>query len=425
MTATDVMFMGWLGPDRLAAGALGTNLYFPFLILGIGFLSAVAPMVARELGRNAHSVREVRRTAHQGFWAAMILSVPSLAILWNAGPILVAFGQEPRLAADATSYVRAMMWSLPLFLLFVAMRAFVSALERPGAALAAVLVAFVVNAGANYVLVFGHFGFPRLELVGSGLATTIAVAVMFAVIAGVALIDRRMRRYHVFGRFWRADGARLVELTRLGLPLGLTLFFESSVFYAAVFLMGIIGASSLAAHSIAIQIASLTFMIPLGLAQAASVRVGRAFGAEDAAGVRRAGWIAFGLGVGAMAIAALVMIAAPRLLISAFMDVANPANAEVVGLAVGFLAIAALFQLADGAQATGSGMLRGLHDTRVPMIYALIGYWGVGLPLGALLAFRAGWKGVGIWTGLAAALTVVAILMVMRWIKLTRALPRA
>lgn len=261
MTATDVMFMGWLGPDRLAAGALGTNLYFPFLILGIGFLSAVAPMVARELGRNAHSVREVRRTARQGFWAAIILSVPSLAILWNAGPILIAFGQEPRLVADATSYVHAMMWSLPLFLLFVAMRAFVSALERPGAALAAVLVAFVVNAAANYVLVFGHFGFPRLELVGSGLATTIAVAVMFAVIAGVALIDRRMRRYHVFGRFWLADGARLAELTRLGLPLGLTLFFESSVFYAAVFVMGIIGASSLAAHAIAIQIASMTFMI--------------------------------------------------------------------------------------------------------------------------------------------------------------------
>ncbi|MBL8587633.1 MAG: MATE family efflux transporter [Methylobacteriaceae bacterium] len=419
MTATDVMFMGWLGPEQLAAGALGTNVYFPFVILGIGFMSAIAPMIAAELGARAHSVREVRRTARQGFWAALIIAAPAMAILWNAEAILLAFGQAPNLAAQAASYVRTLMWSLPFFLLFVALRAFVSALQRPGVALTAVLVAFLVNALANWALIFGRLGAPALGLPGSGLATTIACVCMFAVIAIFATADRRMRRYHVFGRVWRPDWPRLRELTRLGLPLGLTLVFEVSVFNAAVFLMGIIGADSLAAHAIAIQIASLTFMAPLGIAHAASVRVGLAYGARDMAAVRRAGWIAFWLGTGAMALTAVAMIGAPRLLISPFLDVAAPANARVVELATQFLAIAALFQLADGAQATGSGMLRGLHDTRVPMIYALIGYWGIGVPAGVLLAFPLGWAGHGVWTGLALALTAVAALMLRRWSRLT------
>lgn len=422
MTATDVMFMGWLGPQALAAGALGVNVYFPFLILGIGYMSAIAPMIAAELGRKAHSVRDVRRTARAGFHAAAIMSIPTLAILWRAEDILLAFGQEPELARAASGYVRTLLWSVPFFMLFYVMRAFVSALQKPGAALVAVLIAFSVNVVANWALVFGRLGGPALGLPGSGLAHTIASAAMFAFVALHALRDRRMRRYHIFGRFWRPDRARLIALTRLGLPLGATLVFESSVFNAAVFLMGIIGAASLAAHSIAIQIASLTFMIPLGVAQAASVRVGRAFGARDGAAARRAGWIAFALGVGAMALTALLMVSAPHVLISAFLDVKAPQNAEVLALATAFLAIAALFQIVDGAQAVGSGMLRGLHDTRVPMIYALIGYWGVGMPVGVLLAFKLGWGGVGIWSGLALALAVVSVLMIGRWVRLSRRL---
>lgn len=422
MTATDVMFMGWLGPQALAAGALGVNVYFPFLILGIGYMSAIAPMIAAELGRKAHSVRDVRRTARAGFWAAAIMSVPALVTLWNAEAILLAFGQQPELAAAAAGYVRTLLWSIPFFMLFFVMRSFVSALQKPAAALIAVLIAFAVNVVANWALVFGHLGAPALGLPGSGLAHTIASAAMFGWVALHARRDRRMRRYHVFGRFWRPDWSRLVELTRLGLPLGATLVFESSVFNAAVFLMGIIGATSLAAHSVAIQIATLTFMIPLGVAQAASVRVGRAFGARDGAAARRAGWIAFGLGVGAMALTAIAMVTAPTLLISAFLDVKAPDNAEVLRLAISFLAIAALFQIVDGAQAVGSGMLRGLHDTRLPMIYALIGYWGVGMPTGVFLAFKAGWGGVGVWSGLALALAVVAVLMIGRWVRLSRRL---
>jgi MATE family multidrug resistance protein len=238
---------------------------------------------------------------------------------------------------------------------------------------------------------------------------------MFVGLAVVTVTDRRFRRYRIFGRIWRPDWRRLVELSRLGLPIGATLLFEVTIFNAAVFLMGLLGPVALAAHAIAIQIASVTFMVPLGFGQAVTVRVGRAFGAGDRAGITRAGWAAFALGVTFMSLAALLMLLAPRLLIGGFLDLANPDNLPVIELAVTFLAFAALFQVADGAQAVASGMLRGLHDTRMPMLIAALGYWGIGLPLGILLGFPLGFGGAGIWMGLASGLAIVAVLMSWRW----------
>jgi MATE family multidrug resistance protein len=243
---------------------------------------------------------------------------------------------------------------------------------------------------------------------------------MFGGLALVLLFDRKFRRFHIFGRFWRADWPRFRQLWRLGLPIAATLVFEVTIFNAAVFLMGLISADAIAAHSIAIQIASVAFMVPLGFGQASTVRVGRAYGARDEAGITRAGWTAYALGVGFMALTASLMLFAPRLLIGGFLDLSEPENANVVRLAVTFLAFAALFQLVDGAQVVGAGMLRGLHDTRVPMIFAAIGYWGIGFPLGAVLAFPLGMEGVGIWIGLATGLAVVAVLMTVRWARRER-----
>jgi MATE family multidrug resistance protein len=189
------------------------------------------------------------------------------------------------------------------------------------------------------------------------------------------------------------------------------------VFNAAVFLMGLIGASSLAAHAVALQIAAFTFMVPLGLSQAATVRVGLAFGRRDAEGVTRAGWTAFVLGVGFMAAMALVMLAIPHRLVGLFLDPALPANRPVIDLAVSFLFVAALFQVFDGAQSVGAGMLRGLHDTKVPMAFAAFGYWVVGLGTAVGLGFGLGWQGVGIWVGLATGLGVVSALMLSRWMR--------
>jgi MATE family multidrug resistance protein len=276
-------------------------------------------------------------------------------------------------------------------------------------------LAVLFNAGANWCLVFGHLGFPALGLAGSGIASTLSNFFMFGGLALVLVLDRRFRRYRLFGRFWRPDWPRLRELLRLGLPIAATMMFEVTTFNGAVVLMGLISASALAAHAIAIQIASTTFMVPLALGQAATVRVGRALGAQDNDGITRAGWVALALGVGFMTTTAALMIFAPRVMAGAFVDVRDAANAEVITLAVSFLFWAAVFQIADGAQVVGAGMLRGLHDTRVPMVYAALGYWGLGLPVSAALAFAAGWGGTGIWIGLAVGLAIVAVLMVTRW----------
>ncbi|MGE0502592.1 MAG: MATE family efflux transporter [Rhizobiaceae bacterium] len=420
MTATDVMILGRLGPDALAASALGANLYFAPMIFGLGLVLATSPMMATALGRRRHSVRDLRRTVRQGFWLAMMVAVPIWAILWNGGAILAAMGQEPRLAEIGGAYLRTLMWGLLPFYFYIVLRSFISALERPGWALAIAFGAVAFNAFANWVLVFGNLGFAAMGVSGSGLATTLSSLLMFIGMAAVVLIQPRFRRYRLFGRFWRADWPRFRALARLGLPIAGLLAFEVTVFNAAAFLMGLIGASQLAAHAIALQIASISFMVPMGLSQAATVRVGIAYGAGDAEGVRRAGWIAFWLGVGFMATMGLLMIAVPTLLISAFIDVTAPANATVVAFAVGFLFWAAVFQVADGAQAVGAGMLRGLHDTTVPMLYAAFGYWLVGMPLGAWLAFRAGMDGTGIWIGLSVGLGVVALLLVRRWMRRDR-----
>jgi len=420
MTATDVVMMGWLGPDALAAGALGANLYFATMIFGLGLTTATAPMIARELGRKGHSVRDVRRTVRQGMWMAAGATVPIWIVLWQSEAILLAMGQEPALAKSAAEYVRALQWSLLPFFFFLVLRSFVSALERPLWALAAGIVGVIANAALAWVLIFGHLGFPRLGLVGAGYATTFADTLMFAIMAAVVLTDRKFRRYHLFGRFWRADWPRFRELWHLGLPIGATLVFEVAVFNGATFLMGLIGAAALAAHSIAMQLASLSFMVPLGLAQAATVRVGRAFGAHDKEAVGRAGWTAYAMGVGFMALTALAMVLLPRTLVGLFLDLDTPANLPVIDLAVSFLMVAALFQVADGGQAVAAGMLRGLHDTRVPMVYAGIGYWGIGLLLGVALAFQGGMAGFGLWIGLATGLTVVAILLLVRWLRRER-----
>ena len=415
LQTTDVVMMGWLGAEALAAGALGSNLYFAFMIFGLGLITAVSPMVAREVGARRYSVREVRRTVRQGLWSAIAVSIPIWVVLWQTEPILLLLRQDAALSARAAEYMHAFQWAILPFLAYLVLRSFLSAMERPLWALWAGAIGFVANAVAAWCLIFGKLGFPRLELVGAGIATTFSSAVMFAVLAAVVLLDRRFRRYRLFGRFWRADWPRFRQLWRLGLPIGATLLFEVTIFNAAVFLMGIIGTAALAAHMIAIQVASLAFMVPLGFGQAVTVRVGRAYGARDAEAIARAGWTAYALGVGFMGVTALIMISAPRLLVGGFLDLSRPENAPVAELAVTFLAIAALFQLADGAQAVGSGMLRGLHDTRVPMWIAAIGYWGVGLPLGALLAFPLGFGGAGIWMGLASGLAVVAALMTLRW----------
>lgn len=412
--ATDVVLLGWLGPKELAAAALALSLSFGMILFAMGVLTASSPMIASALGARFNAVRDVRRTFRQSLWAAAIMTVPTMIVLWNAEPVILALGQEPELARLAGWFLKGYMWVIPPWMLFQVMRNFVSAMERPGWVMAISAAGIPLNALFSWALIFGHFGLPELGLIGAGVGSSIVWAAMALALAIVILTDRQFRRFHLFGRFWRSDWPRFRQMFRLGGPIGLTMGFEGGVFSAAAYLMGLFGAPSVAAHQIALQVAATTFMVPLALGQATTVRVGLAYGRRDPKGVALAGWTAFGLGTAFMTVMAALMYMFPRELITLFLD-DTPANANVISLGVSFLLIAALFQIVDGAQVVGAGMLRGLHDTRVPMIFALFGYWAIGLGVGVALAFSMDWRGIGIWVGLAAGLGVVAVLMLWRW----------
>src|SRR5690606_11075766 len=233
MTATDVMIMGRLGPQALAAVALGANLYFMVFIFGLGLMLATSPMMATELGRNRHSVRDIRRTVRQGLWLSVVIAVPIWIFLWNGESILLLVGQEPDLARDAGIYLHWLQWALLPFYGYIVLRSFISALERPGWALVIVFAAVVANACFNWVFVFGHLGFPAMGIAGSGLATTLSSVLMFCGMVAVVMTERQFRRYALLGRFWRADWPRFWGLLRLGLPIAGILAFEVTIFNAA------------------------------------------------------------------------------------------------------------------------------------------------------------------------------------------------
>ena len=415
IVATDVLLMSWLGPSKLAASALALNFTYTLNMLLMGLLIASSPMMATALGKRNNSVRDVRRTFRAGLWL-LVLTLPVYwLILWNIGAILLALGQDPGLAADGQVFLRAYMWCTGPWLLFTLVRNFISALERPRAVFVLSAAGIGINAVVSWALIFGHFGLPALGIAGGGLGSTITWSLLCAAMLLFVRFDRQFRRFHLFGRWWRFDRERIAAMARLGWPIGLTMALEMGVFALAAYFMGWIGAPAVAAHAIALQLAALTFMVPLGLGQAATVRVGLALGRADPAGISRAGWTAWVAGVGFMGVMAFIMWSFPRGLVTLFLtDV--PRNALVIALAVSFLKVAAAFQLADGAQVIGAGMLRGLHDTRWPLLFALVGYWVVGLGIGVWLAFDRDWRGVGIWVGLASGLAAVAALMLLRWI---------
>jgi MATE family multidrug resistance protein len=415
MTTTDVMFLGRVSPEALAAGTLGFNIYIPLFLFCVGVVSAAAPLAAERLGADPHDSAGVRAVAHQALITSVALALPLWAVFWNTGAILRAIGEPPELADMAETYMHGLQWALLPALLYLAARSALAALNHVGATLVAALLAVIANVFFNYVLVFGHFGIPALGLVGSGLATTLSQTLMFALLVGYAALDPQTARRRLFALPWRFERDAFLALWRLGGPIGFFIALEVAAFAGSALAMGLIGAAQVEAHAIALNVAATAFMVPLGLGQAATVRVGHAFGARDPAAISRAGWSAFAMAMVFVAGSALLMGLAPRLLISAFLDTDAPGAPAVVGYAVGFVRMAALFQFADGAQAALSNMLRGVQDSRVPLAMALIGYWGIGAPLGLTLAFFTPLEGLGLWIGIATGLMAVSIMLFARW----------
>ena len=416
MTTTDVMMLGWRSPESLAAGSLGFNLYLPFLLFSVGVVGAVAPIAAARIGADARDFRGVRKVAHSAFLLALGLAAPIVALLWNAEAILDALGEPPQLARLAGRYMHGLEWAIAPNLLYFSARSLFAALDRVAPILVSAVLALLFNALANYALIFGHFGLPALDVFGSGLSTTLSQSLMFAALALFTRLDPRLARARLFHGPFAFDREALAALWRLGLPIGLTIAVEVAIFAASVLAMGLIDAPSIEAHAIVMQIAAIAFMVPLGLGQAASVRVGHAFGARDRVRIFRAGWTAFGLAMAFVALSATTMFAVPRLLISPFLSSDAPERAAILALALPFLHVAAIFQAFDGAQAALANMLRGVHDSRWPAVLATCGYWGLGAPVGYGLAFHTGLRGLGLWIGLAAGLAAVALLLLARWI---------
>ena len=413
--AVDVIFVARLGTVEFAASTLGVFLYSLIMWALMGLTTACAPVIAAELGRRAHAVRQVRRSFRMAMWLAVAAALPFTVLLLCGESLFRLFGQDPRVAARAGDFLDILVIALIPSLFAAVMRTVAAALGRPGWAMAVTAMALGVGTLGNWLLVFGHAGFPALGLEGSAIASVVTSLAMMMAYVVILVADPRLRRFRLFGRWWRSEWPRFVEIARLGLPIALTFTLEGALFGGAAILMGLIGVTEVAAHAIALNIAAIAFQVPLGMAQAATIRVGLAYGAQDGAWMARAGNMAIALGTGFMAVTAALMWIAPRLLIGIYIDVDAPTEAVVVRLAVQYLAIAAVFQLFDGAQAVTAGALRGLQDTRVPMLIAGGGYWLAGFGTAIVLGFGLDWQGVGIWAGLAVGLIVVSALLLWRW----------
>lgn len=413
--AIDVIFIARLGEAQLAASALAVSLFGLVLWALSGLAGAVAPLIAEALGAHAPALRQVRRAVRMALWLALIAGIAGTLMCLMLDPIMQLTGQQQEIRALANSYNNVLVFSMVPMLVCSVLRNFVSALGRPFFATAITGLGIFVNALANYAFIFGHLGAPALGLPGAAVATVITTLFTLAAYVCAIRLDRRLARYHVFGRVWVPDWPRFGQILRIGAPIALTITAEAGIFGAAAFLMGRFGAAELAGHTVALQLASLAFQVPFGVGQAAAIRVGYFHGARDPAGVARAGWVALAIGAGFMAMTAAAMILAPELLLRIYVDPDAPANAALVGFALQYLALAAIFQLADGVQAVAAGALRGLQDTRVPMWIAIASYWvpGIGLALG--LGFLTPLEGTGVWIGLAGGLFCAAAGLLWRW----------
>jgi MATE family multidrug resistance protein len=408
----DTLMLGWYGIEALAAGVLGSTMFFVTFIVGSGFAMAVMPMAASAEGAGERA--QVRRVVRMGLWISVLYGAVMVWPLWFARPILIGLGQNPETAALAQDYLRIAAWGMFPALGIMVLKSFLSALERPRVFLWVTALAALGNGLLNWALIFGNWGAPEMGVRGAALASVITQALALGALVLWSARGAEFRRYTLFVRFWRSDRAAFAQVFRLGWPIGITMLAEVGMFSAAALMMGWIGTGALAAHGIAIQIASLTFMVHLGLANAATVRAGRALGRRDGAALRRGAAAVIALSLGFVAVTILLFVTVPGTLIGLFLNAADPQAAAIVAIGVPLLYVAALFQLADAMQVIGLGLLRGLHDTSVPMVLAAVSYWGVGLPAAWLLGIRAGWEGPGVWAGLVVGLALAAVTLFWR-----------
>jgi MATE family multidrug resistance protein len=417
MMTSDLMLVGHLGGNAIAAAALAQTVLFGAFMVGMGIMAAVSPLAAQAYG--AREPRMVRRSLRVGLWAAALLGVPMTALQYMGEDILLALGQNADTAQLAGRYLMGLGWCLVPGWWFIALRGFMGAVNKPEPALWITLVAIPVNALLAYALIYGAFGFPALDLLGAGVATTTVNLGMCVAGFGVAYLRRPFRKFQVLGRFWRIDWRLMGELIVVGAPIAGAFLLEYGMFATATILMGWNGTTALAAHQIALQIASVLFMVPFGISMAATVRVGHAVGRRDAAGTRRAGLAAIGLAAVFMSAMVVAIVIFRHVIPLMFLGAKATEAGPTVALAATLLAVGATFFIVDGVQTVAAGSLRGLNDTRIPMIFAALSFWVIGFATSYTLAFPARLEAIGIWIGFTVGLGVYALLLVWRFNRLT------
>ncbi len=419
---TDTLLLGRYGVAELAAQAVAASVLIVLIVFGSGFAFAVMPLVAA--AAESGDEVQVRRVTRMGLWASMGFAAVVLPACLAIPDLFALLGQTPEVAALADRYFAIAIWSLVPALVVMLFRSYLSALEHARVVLWVTLASAVVNGLVAWVLIFGHLGAPELGIIGAAIGAV--VSNVFAAVALAVFAVWREPAHQLFVRLWRPDWAALGAVFRLGWPIALTSLAEVALFSTASVMMGWVGTLPLAAHGIALQLCVATFMVQLGLGQAATVRAGQAYARDDPERLRLAALATMTLSAVAAALSVILFVTLPGPLIGLFLSPDDPERPAIIALGTAFLAAAALFQVADSAQVIALGLLRGVQDTRWPMIYAAASYWGVAAPVAYLLAFRAGWGGVGIWIGLALGLFLAAASMMHRfWYRAVPALRAA
>lgn len=417
MGVVDTLMVGPLGPEAIGATGLGSGLFLAIGIFGMGLLLGLDTLVSQSFG--ARRLDECHRWLFHGLTLALVMTAPLMLVVWACIEGLAGFGLHPTVLPLAQSYLTAVNYGMLPLLMYAACRRYLQGMGVVTPVTFALVSANLVNAGVNWVLIYGHFGFPALGVAGSAWATTLSRAYMVVFLFGAIAWHTRRQRTGLWSVSRVIELSRLRRLVALGFPAASQITLEVGGFAAATALAAKLAPAALAAHQIALNIAALTFMVPLGMSSAGAVLVGQAVGRRDGEGAARDGWLAISVIVLFMSLTATVFLVVPRFLVSLFTR-----DAAVIATGVTLLAVAAVFQLFDGLQATCTGVLRGVGDTRRPMIANLVGHWFIGLPVGWWVCFHLGWGVVGLWMGLSTGLILVGVTLLGVWMRTTRALRR-
>ena len=410
ISITDVVMMGWVSAEALAAGAAVSDYYSIFFYLTAGVIAAMSPMISQ--ARGASQVHSIRSITQQGFLLAMVITIPGAILVWNADVLLHWLGIEDSIVTTGKPYAHMMAFTYFAMMAVNVLHYFLSAHGKTRIILLVTVTALPLNALGNYALIFGNFGLPKLGLLGAGIASLITASYMFLTLLLYVINYNQFRRYYLLARFFSHREYHVPEIIRIGLPIGLSNLGEMGVFLFSTVTMGVFGAEVLAAHTVALRMAGVLYAFPLGMAQAATVRVGYAVGAKDVLSISTIVLTALGLSVGAgVVFLATVFLLDAHIVQWFFGDNVLP---KITAQALTFLWLLAIIQPFDGIACVGAGILRGFKDTQVPMLFSIVAFWGVGFTGGWSLAFLMGFGGSGIWVGLASAAVTYSALVGMR-----------